>query len=159
LTKRKDPKDKKKMGRPSRKDEINYKGLKLLAERGFIDDEYAMCLSIEQSTFDRWKQRDPEFFSSLKDFKEVADRSVKKSLYERACGWTDPDGKTYPPDVTACIFWLKNRQPDKWRDKREVDVYSENTLTIKLSGSERAKVEKIAQEVAKKITEAGGIGE
>lgn len=25
----------------------------------------------------------------------------------------------YPPDATSMIFWLKNRQPDKWRDKRE----------------------------------------
>jgi hypothetical protein len=21
-----------------------------------------------------------------------------------------------PPDVTACIFWLKNRDPEHWRD-------------------------------------------
>ena len=26
------------------------------------------------------------------------------------------------PDVTAQIFWLKNRQPDVWRDKKEADV-------------------------------------
>lgn len=26
----------------------------------------------------------------------------------------------FPPDTTAMIFWLKNRQPDKWRDKRDV---------------------------------------
>lgn len=27
----------------------------------------------------------------------------------------------YPPDTTAAIFWLKNRQPAKWRDKKEVE--------------------------------------
>ena len=28
----------------------------------------------------------------------------------------------YPPDTTAAIFWLKNRQPVlKWRDKKEVE--------------------------------------
>jgi hypothetical protein len=131
MTKRKDPKDKKKKGRPSKKGEINYAGLKLLAERGFIDDEYAMCLSIEQSTLDRWKQRDPEFFSSLKDFKEVADRSVEKSLYQRACGWTDPDGKSYPPDPTSMIFWLKNRRRDRWRDKHDHAVEAKIEHSVK----------------------------
>ena len=29
--------------------------------------------------------------------------------------------KHYAPDATAAIFWLKNRQPDKWRDKQEVE--------------------------------------
>ena len=39
------------------------------------------------------------------------------------------DGKTvehkyiehYPPDVTACLFWLKNRRPDRWRDVQNID--------------------------------------
>jgi hypothetical protein len=30
----------------------------------------------------------------------------------------------YPPDTTACIFWLKNRQPGRWRDR--VDVQHED---------------------------------
>ena len=30
--------------------------------------------------------------------------------------------KKLPPDPTSMIFWLKNRQPDKWRDKKEVEV-------------------------------------
>jgi hypothetical protein len=30
--------------------------------------------------------------------------------------------KHYPPDVTACIFWLKNRQPEKWRDVHRHEV-------------------------------------
>ena len=25
----------------------------------------------------------------------------------------------YAPDPTSMIFWLKNRQPDRWREKRE----------------------------------------
>jgi len=28
--------------------------------------------------------------------------------------------KTVIPDVTACIFWLKNRQADKWRDPKDI---------------------------------------
>src|SRR6516225_6395600 len=50
--------------------------------------------------------------------KAPADERVVVSLYQRALGY-DHNGKHYPPDVTACIFWLKNRAPEEWRDRRE----------------------------------------
>ena len=28
--------------------------------------------------------------------------------------------KHYPPDPTSMIFYLKNRRPDRWRDKQEL---------------------------------------
>ena len=31
-----------------------------------------------------------------------------------------PTQRYYPPDPVSGIFWLKNRQPDKWRDRKEV---------------------------------------
>jgi hypothetical protein len=40
-----------------------------------------------------------------------------------------------PPNVTACIFWLKNRRPDRWRDVQNIDaklghyIISERPLT------------------------------
>jgi hypothetical protein len=39
-------------------------------------------------------------------------------LYQRALGY-DHNGKHYPADVTACIFWLKNRRPGEWRDRQD----------------------------------------
>ena len=63
-------------------------------------------------------------------------------MYARATGYsykeirtTKQGGKTKteiwerysPPDVTAMIFWLKNRKPYEWRDRREHDV-TENEL-------------------------------
>jgi hypothetical protein len=30
--------------------------------------------------------------------------------------------RKHPPDVTALIFWLKNRMPERWRDVRAVDI-------------------------------------
>ncbi|MDR8011858.1 terminase, partial [Escherichia coli] len=39
-----------------------------------------------------------------------------------------PLEKYYPPDTTAAIFWLKNRQKDKWRDKQEVEHTGEVNL-------------------------------
>lgn len=40
---------------------------------------------------------------------------TKEQLVERKV-------KEVPGDTTAQIFWLKNRLPDKWRDKQEVQV-------------------------------------
>src|SRR5690606_25933325 len=81
------------------------------------------------------KQEFPEFSESLKKGKDEADALVASSLFRRALGYNHPDTdikmfrgkiittkvtKYYPPDTTAAIFWLKNRQPEKWRDKQEI---------------------------------------
>ena len=73
----------------------------------------------------------------------VADAEVSDRLYQRAMGFVAPDidirvienrivetplEKYYPPDTTAAIFWLKNRQKDKWRDKQEVEHTGEVNL-------------------------------
>ena len=82
------------------------------------------------------KMRHVEFARALKVGKEVSDDRVEKSLYHRANGYSydavkiflDPDTKKpiyvpytehVPPDVTACIFWLKNRRPGQWRDPHD----------------------------------------
>ena len=111
----------KKGGQPSKKDKIHYDGVRLCYSRGFTDKETALALQITARTLDNWKVRDPEFFQSLKNWKDEADHKVERSLYQRACGgeW---GGRFYPPDTTAMIFWLKNRQPKRWRDAREIAI-------------------------------------
>ncbi len=103
----------------------------LLAQKGLIDREICQCLDIAESTLNEWKKL-PEFSKSLKEAKKVVDEQVKSSLLSRALGFEyvekhegiGPGGsfskiitKQAIPDVTACIFWLKNRCPDKWCDK------------------------------------------
>lgn len=107
-----------------------------LAGEGKTDEEIAKQLGVTRTTIHNWKKQGGEFFNTLKNEKEQADRAVEKSLYQRALGYTCKDtkfathegqitdsqeyDKHYPPDVTACIFWLKNRQPQKWRDRVEI---------------------------------------
>ena len=83
-----------------------------------------------------WKNKHPEISKSLKKGKEVVDIQVENALLKRALGYdyqeqriekSEKDGtkiiqtiKHVPADTTAQIFWLKNRRPDKWRDKPEV---------------------------------------
>ena len=136
------------MGRPTKFKDEHMDKIKKMATAGFTDKEMAECLNVTEQTFNNWKKKFHEFFESLKDWKLKADESVERSLYERACGYEHeedkifnangkpmivPTVKKYPPDPTAAIFWLKNRQPKEWRDKQDI----EHSGTIDVS--ERAK--------------------
>lgn len=124
--------EKKKRGQPSKINKINKQQLKKLVQKGFTDKEVSEFFEITEQTFNNWKKQNTEFFESLKDWKLQADDKVERSLYERACGYSHPAEeifcafgkitrvqtvKHYPPSEVAAIFWLKNRQPEKWREK------------------------------------------
>ena len=71
--------------------------------------EISEKVGISRSTLAEWKKKYPEIEKALSQGKEVADYAVESSLYKRALAG----------DVTACIFWLKNRKPQQWRDRPE----------------------------------------
>jgi hypothetical protein len=89
-----------------------------------------------------WSSKHSEFSEVLKRAKTIADLEVENALYKRALGYTvtlnkqkvTKDGYAVdcleemhiPADTTAQIFWLKNRQPEKWRDKVEQSVTVED---------------------------------
>lgn len=121
-------------GRPSSYKSEYAEQANKLARLGATDKEMADFFEVAESTFHKWKLDHPEFSESLKNGKLLADAEVSSKLYHRAIGYEHDDVdirvitgeivkttiiKHYPPDTTACIFWLKNRQPDKWRDKQE----------------------------------------
>lgn len=78
-----------------------------------------------------------EISEALKRGKEVIDRQVENALLKRALGYkyyevtieggveTKRVTKEVVPDTTAQIFWLKNRKPDVWRDKKDVGLAGE----------------------------------
>jgi transcriptional regulator with XRE-family HTH domain len=130
------PKLNKKRGRPSKVDnyEKKKKIISLMYQRGFIDEEVAQVLDVTRRTIENWKKKDKEFFHTLTQGKAVSDNKVEVALFERAVGYNHEDvdirvvdhqivktplTKYYPPDTTACIFWLKNRKPEEWKDKSE----------------------------------------
>ena len=112
-------------------------GLTLLgawARDGLTDEEIAAKCGISRSTLAEWKKRYPDISDTLKRGKDIVDSEVENALLKRALGYEyeevmteeSEDGfkrrvttKQVLPDVTAQIFWLKNRRPDKWRDKPE----------------------------------------
>ena len=114
------------------------------ARDGLSDKQIAHNIGITQTTLYEWQKRFPELSEALKKGKEVVDREVENALLKRAMGYeydevtqepvTDKDTgvtemrvtkrvtKQIVPDVTAQIFWLKNRKPDEFRDKRDVEL-------------------------------------
>ena len=127
-----------KNGRPTLfSEEVQEKILKM-AELGLTDKQVAYICGVTEQTINNWKIAHPGFFESLKIAKEVADMNVEKSLYKTATGGivltekhegVDANGniidktvkKELAPNPTSMIFWLKNRQPAKWRERQEFD--------------------------------------
>lgn len=123
-------------GRPKKyKKEYNDQVYKLCL-LGATDKEIADFFNVTEQTVNNWKQSEPEFFEPLKRGKMEADTEIAKALYHRAKGYSHSDVhisnyqgevtitpivKHYPPDTGAAMAWLKNRQPDKWRDKQEIE--------------------------------------
>ena len=117
-------------GRPTKFNSKMQDAIKKMAKLGLTDKQMADVLDITEQTINNWKKARPKFFESLKDWKAEADIVIEQSLRDRAKGWTDSTGKEYPPDPTSMIFWLKNRQPEKWRDKQDLAVTGDLSITI-----------------------------
>ena len=131
-----------KTGRPTAYDAKRHPVIALAMRRlGATYEELATALGVSTVTLWSWGKRHKEFLSALNEGKADADGRVEASLYKRALGYDlkettrheeqGPTGaKTFtrtrtehlPPDVTAQIFWLKNRKPVEWRDKQEHEV-------------------------------------
>ena len=111
-------------------------GLTLLEDRarnGATDKDLARIMGVSLSTLYEWKRLYPKISEAIKKGKDVVDAQVENALLKRALGYEytekmieeSSDGyktrktiKFIPPDVTAQIFWLKNRRPDAWREKQ-----------------------------------------
>ena len=123
-----------KVGRPSDFKEEYVEQAYNYALLGATDVQMASFFDTTEQTLNNWKKSFPEFFESIKKGKALADAKVAESLYHRANGYSHPETKVfnnqgeivtfdvtkqYAPDPTAAIFWLKNRQPELWRDRQE----------------------------------------
>ena len=114
--------------------------LEAWARDGLTDEQLAAKIGITAATLYDWKNKYPEISEALKRGKEVVDIEVENALLKRALGYeyteerievskengkksvkTTQTVKHVPPDVTAQIFWLKNRRPDRWRDKQQLE--------------------------------------
>lgn len=125
------------MARPSKYDlyiKDKLAAIEGWARDGLTDEQIAKNLGIHVATLYEYKKKYTEFAEALKKGKEVADYEVENALFKSATGFYYTEQtvtnkgnvvtvrKYEKPNTTAMIFWLKNRRPDKWRDKQEMDV-------------------------------------
>lgn len=137
------------------------------ARDGLSDEQVAKNMGVSRSTLNVWREKYSDISDALKEGKEVADRIVENALFKSAQGYmvkvkkpikihvieyasgSGKKRKEYdkivqseeeqwiPGQVTAQIFWLKNRKPEKWREK-PVDETVDNNVTIKWEEAEFA---------------------
>lgn len=111
--------------------ELAYK----LAQLGIPHQQIAGILEISESTFYEWQGCHAGFKTALKAGMALADANVANSVYRGAVGYSHhheeikvigeevvrvPTMKHYPPNAHLATFWLKNRQPELWKEKVEI---------------------------------------
>ena len=155
-----------KAGRPTLYQDEFCEQVEKLCKLGATDKEIADFFDVAESTINNWKLEYPEFLESIKKGKLLADANVAERLFQRAMGFehdseeikvvSDGQGlgssiervpirKIYPPDTTAAIFWLKNRQKEHWRDKIETGLTDKEGNDVKPFSD--SQVEKILHEI------------
>jgi len=77
------------------------------ARDGLTNEQIAQNMKIRRETLWDWIRKYPNISNALKKGKEVVDYQVENALLKEAL----------KGNVTACIYWLKNRKPDKWREQ------------------------------------------
>ena len=143
---------------------LSEDGLLLLeawARDGLTDEQIAHNTGITAKTLYEWKNKYSAICEALKKGKQVVDIEVENALHKRALGYSyqektfervwNSDLKKYikvntkivtkevQPDTTAQIFWLKNRKPQEWRDKSDIEHSGTMTVIEKMSDEELEK--------------------
>jgi hypothetical protein len=163
MTKRKPPDQIQKSGRKSTFLVQYVQIAKQMAYLGATDRDLAEAFGTTIAVIWKWKTMHPAFGSALKLGKEEPDARTKRSLYQRANGYSYDAVKIFmpagakapvivpyvehvPPDPTSAIFWMKNRDPEHWRDVQQLEhaigkyVISDTPLTEEQWIKERAVV-------------------
>lgn len=108
--------------------------LKAWARDGLTNEQIAYNMGCSRSTLQNWMKQEPIIDDAVRQGKEVVDIEVENALLKRALGYEYTEEVATPggdvvevkrhkePDVTAAIFWLKNRKPNTWRNKEAADV-------------------------------------
>ncbi|MGO3017894.1 MAG: helix-turn-helix domain-containing protein [Anaerococcus sp.] len=119
------------------------------AKSGLSEKQISHNMGIAYSTLKDWKKKYSAFSASLKKGKEVTDFEVENAMHKSAIGYfveetktciTETNGvqtkkiekykKWVSPNSTAQIFWLKNRKPDVWMDRKAKDNDNKNNSEL-----------------------------
>lgn len=85
------------------------------ARAGLTDEQIMHNMGISNYAFYEWKKKSEKINEALKKTKEIVDYEVECALLKNAMSG----------NVTAQIFWLKNRKKNEWREKIELPTNPE----------------------------------
>lgn len=142
------------------------------ARKGLTDEQISKNMGVAYSTLREWKKKFSAIEAALKKGKEVVDFEVEGALYKRAMGYEVEEEKTYiqevdgkitkrkeiikkhiPGETAAQIFWLKNRNPEEWKDRpKSGEEYKRLQL-------ENKKLEAETEKLKAEINRLNGTGE
>ena len=132
---------------------------------GATNDEMSGFFGVSPRTIDNWLEAHPEFAAAVRNGRAAADAAVARKLYQRAMGYDYDTRKIFvyrgeavqvphkvhlPPDVGACIFWLRNRRRQQWLERAKPEPDSGLTFDDLDEASERVRRrnEQLAREEA-----------
>ena len=158
-------------GRPTAYKPENAEIARYACMLGATNETLAARFEVCRRTIDSWIATIPEFSFAIKQGREGANEAVVSALFARATGMEQKMTKVFchrgqpvtadytlrlPPDVRACIFWLRNRRPEEWRESRPAVAEKKdepNWVSELEAASERVRLEAVAEYAARKAAE------
>ncbi len=138
--------------------EENLTKIKDWMQDGCTLTDLAKRMGISRATLRSWREKHKELADVITEGAIPADNNVENSLYQRAVGMTVTERhyeeryiketesfvkvlakevvKELPPDTKACIYWLQNRRPEKWQDKRDISPDKDREFKMIIQGGE-----------------------
>lgn len=161
----------------------NLKTLRCWARAGHSQEEIAERMGVSLNVLKRWRMTWPEIDNALNASWEEAVHEVENALYRRALGYevqetaeetteladgsietkTTRRERVIPGETTAMIFFLKNRAPERWNDRKLVsadvtvkvmeqqaqdliDVMDMALMALNLTPDQRARLPQLVQQ-------------
>jgi hypothetical protein len=158
-------------GRPTNYKPENAEIARYACMLGATNETLAARFEVCRRTIDSWIASIPEFSIAVKQGRAGADEAVVSALFMRATGIEQKMTKVFchrgqpvtadytvhlPPDVRACIFWLRNRRPEEWRESRPAVAAAKdepNWVSELEAASERVRLEAVAERAARSAAE------
>lgn len=153
-------------GRPSSRYGIDLDKVYSLCLLGLTNQELAVHFKIDDDTFYQYVKDWKEFSDTLVKGRDEADATITRSVFRRANGFSHPEEviktvkgrvvkvkttKKYPPDTQAAMYWLNNRQRNRWKNKLDdenVNVAPTGPVVVNIITDEdtKARLLKLEQE-------------
>lgn len=102
--------------------EIDLAKVEALAALGDTQEEIANALGISRTTLQSRIRENELFKQAIKRGQQKGITQIENVLFKAA-----RDG-----NMTACIFYLKNRCPERWNEKSKLDISSSQPVMLKV---------------------------